>query len=71
VSTNSPGTGTFDFSIEWVLPRDPAQPPAIGAEDVEPTFLQALEEQLGLSLKTTRAPIPVLVVDRIQRPLPN
>jgi uncharacterized protein (TIGR03435 family) len=63
-------TGTFDFSIEWVLPRDPAQA-AVAPENTEPTFSQALEEQLGLSLKASRAPVSVVVVDHIDRPFPN
>jgi uncharacterized protein (TIGR03435 family) len=57
-------TGTFDFSIEWSLPRDPAQP----AEDTGPSFLEALREQLGLTLKRATGPVDILVVDHVEHP---
>ncbi len=63
-------TGTFDFSLEWALPRDSALP-AARPEDAEPTLLQALEEQLGLTLKSTRAPVAMVVVDHIEQPSAN
>jgi uncharacterized protein (TIGR03435 family) len=63
-------TGTFDFSLEWALPRNAAQPNG-RPEDADPTFLQALEEQLGLALKATRAAVSVIVVDHIDRPSAN
>jgi uncharacterized protein (TIGR03435 family) len=31
----------------------------------------AVQEQLGLRLETTRAPIPVLVIDHIEMPTAN
>ena len=36
-----------------------------------PTFLQALREELGLKLESTRGPIRTLVIDRIERPAEN
>lgn len=62
--------GVYDFSIEWALPGNSAQP-AGRPEDAEPTFLQALEEQLGLTLKATRTRVPILIVDHIDRPSAN
>ena len=63
-------TGTFDFSVEWVLPRDGSRlGPAL--DNADPTFFEALEEQLGLTLKSTRVPIPILVVEHIERPSSN
>jgi uncharacterized protein (TIGR03435 family) len=64
-------TGTFDFSLEWSLPRDPTQSQSSPTEDAGPTLLQALAEQLGLKLKSTTATVAVLVVDHIERPSPN
>ena len=58
--------GRFDFTIEW-LPDSQAAPP----DPIGPTVIQALRDQLGLQLKSTKAPIQVLVIDRIERPLPN
>ena len=60
--------GTWDVAIEWsVVSSDLATPSA----DSGPTFLQALEEQLGLELQPTRGPVNVLVVDHIERPTDN
>jgi uncharacterized protein (TIGR03435 family) len=61
-------TGTFDFSLEWSLAPDSAQPLSFQAEDVGPTFLEALQQQLGLKLKSTKGPVDVLVIDHLQQP---
>ena len=65
--------GRYDFSIDFVRNTNP--PPATGAEaPVEPqgpTLLEALQEQLGLKLKSTKAPVTTLVIDRIEPPTPN
>ena len=61
-------SGTFDLSVEWSLARDSAQPPAPQVEDVGPTFLEALREQLGLKLKSTKGAVDVIVIDHIERP---
>jgi uncharacterized protein (TIGR03435 family) len=69
--------GTFDFSLEWSLESDPiqapdpAQPPASHAEDSGPTFLEGLQEQLGLKLKPATGPVDVLVIDHVEPPSPN
>jgi len=36
-----------------------------------PSFATALQEQLGLRLESTRAPIEVLVIDSVDRPTPD
>jgi uncharacterized protein (TIGR03435 family) len=36
-----------------------------------PQLFTALEEQLGLKLESSRAPVDVLVVDSVQKPDPN
>jgi bla regulator protein BlaR1 len=66
-------SGRFDFSIEWApesdrppLPNSDAQ-----AELQGPTFLEALREQLGLKLQSTKAPLQILVVDHVERPSDN
>lgn len=66
--------GRFDFTIEW-LP-DPHNPPpsdspAVPADPIGPTVVQALRDQLGLQMKSTKAPIQVLVIDRVERPSEN
>ena len=63
--------GTFDFSVEWSLMPDPAGLPGIQPEGAGPTFLQALQEQLGLKLKSAKGPVDVLVIERVEHPAEN
>jgi uncharacterized protein (TIGR03435 family) len=60
-----------DFSLEFTpeafLPMDP------GADADTPviSFQQALENQLGLMLTPAKAPVDILVVDHVERPIDN
>jgi len=60
-------TGRYDFSLEWVQEDNNRD----GAEIAGPAFLDALREQLGLRLQSTKAPVEVLVVDHVERPTEN
>jgi bla regulator protein blaR1 len=62
-----------DFTLEWVPePETAASPDAVPPPDVPgTTFLQAVREQLGLKLEATKAAVPILVVDRVERPSEN
>jgi uncharacterized protein (TIGR03435 family) len=57
--------GTYDIQLDWV-PR-----PAVGnaADDggSGPNIFDALEKQLGLKLEQRKLPMPVIVVDHIER----
>ena len=64
-------TGTFDFDVEWCLPIDSAPAPGAPVEICEPTFRQAIEDQLGLRMKRSTGPIDVRVIDHIERPGAN
>jgi uncharacterized protein (TIGR03435 family) len=59
--------------LEWNTEPSPvATPDATASPGPElPTFLVALGEQLGLKLESTRVPIRVLMIDRIDRPSEN
>jgi bla regulator protein BlaR1 len=72
--TNETGLdGLYTFKLQWT--RDsPAQPPspdepvsATGA----PSIFSALTEQLGLRLESRRGPVPVYVIEKIEKPGEN
>jgi uncharacterized protein (TIGR03435 family) len=59
--------GTYDIKLDWV-PR-----PVVGnaADDATvaagPTVFGALEKQLGLKLEERKLPMPIIVIDHIER----
>lgn len=53
-------TGNYEFTLRYSI-----EP---GSNDDRPSLFTALEEQLGLKLVPERAPLKVLVIDRIERP---
>jgi uncharacterized protein (TIGR03435 family) len=57
--------GAWDFSIKWSMPN-PAAPGRAAANAI--TLFDAFENQLGLKLKLTKIPTPVVVVDHIEKP---
>jgi uncharacterized protein (TIGR03435 family) len=65
--------GRFDFALQWT----PPQAASAGADGVAPltgsgpSIFTVLQEQVGLKLESTRAPVRILVVDRVERPTPN
>ena len=62
--------GNFDFNIEWT-PRLPIQPPEFVTDNPGPTFVQALNDQLGLKLVARTGPVDVFVIRHIEEPTPN
>jgi uncharacterized protein (TIGR03435 family) len=67
--------GKFNVTLEWI-PEPSPRPPDVGAavqsvESPGPSLSTALQEQLGLSLRSTKAPVEVLVVDYVERPSAN
>jgi len=57
--------GAYDVSLTWT--PDDAQEPSNNA----PSLFTALEEQLGLRILSGKAPVPVLVIDHIEKPSAN
>jgi uncharacterized protein (TIGR03435 family) len=57
-------SGLYDFTLWWT--PDPADPFPQAAP-----FHDALKSQLGLELKSSRAPIDILVIDHVDHPSPN
>lgn len=70
--------GRFDFTLTWT-PDDSQfrsfgpRPPAPATPDVNapPGLFTAIQEQIGLRLERTNAPVDVIVVDRVERPSEN
>ena len=67
----------IDYRLEWTLesnsPGLRAQSPGVEVEpDPNPiTFVEAVRDQLGLKLQSTKAPVQTLVIDHIERPSEN
>jgi len=71
-------TGHFNITLDYapeagvtsIGPPDasPQEPPA---RSDAPSLFTALQEQLGLKLESTRAPVDVLVIDKVSQPTEN
>ncbi len=71
-------SGRFDFTLKWTpdefqfrnfatgLPQ-----PQTEAPDAPPPLTTAIQQQLGLKIEGTRAPVEVLVIDRVEKPSAN
>ena len=70
----------FDFQLQWTPdettqfaplggPGAPPKPPE-GAE-TQPDLFTAIQQQLGLKLESTKAPVDVLVIDKVEKPSEN
>ena len=58
-------SGKYDFNLEWT-------PESTSPEtDTGTSILTAIQEQLGLKLEPDKGPVPVLVIDHIERPSAN
>jgi uncharacterized protein (TIGR03435 family) len=68
-------TGGWDFELTFA-PEPPAGPLPPGVElpppdPGAPSLVTAIQEQLGLRLQSTKGPVEVLVVDRIEQLIPD
>jgi uncharacterized protein (TIGR03435 family) len=67
--------GRFDFGLKWT--PDETQfggrggGPKNEAADAPPDLFSAIQEQLGLQLKSAKVPVDVLVIDRVEKPTGN
>jgi len=67
-------SGTYDYTIEWAPEPHGAPPsdsPNVPAEPIGEPALQALRDQLGLKVESTRGPVKILVIDKVERPSEN
>jgi uncharacterized protein (TIGR03435 family) len=65
--------GYFDYTIEWTPARNSPPPPGAEVQPAlsGPTFLEALQEQLGLNLEPQTGPVDVLIIDHVEEPAEN
>jgi uncharacterized protein (TIGR03435 family) len=71
VSDSTGLTGGFDFKLQFA-PEAAHQPGAPAANEPSasnaPSIYTALQEQLGLKLRSERGPVEVLVIDSVEKP---
>ena len=61
----------IDFYLDFVRPAQP-QPGTDAAPEISgPSLQQALGEQLGIKLQSTKMPLDVLVLDHLEKPSAN
>ena len=60
--------GNWDLDLEYApdISADTTASPAAASD--RPSIFAALQEQLGLKLEASRAPVPVVAIDNLQRP---
>jgi uncharacterized protein (TIGR03435 family) len=64
--------GLYDFQLRWTnAALNPGASQTTAATPQGPSLFDALEEQLGLKLESGKGPLPVLVIDRVERPSEN
>ena len=69
-------SGRFDFQLQWAPgigenPLYPGGDPIPPGDPSLPSIFAAIQEQLGLKLESTRAPVEVLVIDHVEKPSAN
>jgi uncharacterized protein (TIGR03435 family) len=72
-------TDRFDFVLKWTpddsqfasLRPPGGKLPGNDGPNAPPDLLTAVQEELGLKLESTKAPVEVMVIDRVERPSAN
>lgn len=64
-------SGRYDLTLETIFHSVVVAPNRAEPDLPAPDFLDALREQLGLKLESTKAPVQILVIDRVERPSEN
>lgn len=65
----------YDFTLTWrpdqLPPQGPNAPPLPADLESRSDLFTAVQEQLGLKIESSRAPVEVLVIDRVEKPSEN
>jgi uncharacterized protein (TIGR03435 family) len=81
VVDNTGLTGVYDFDLKWTPDENEGQmfrapggdaaatPPPV--QTAGPTVFTAIQEQLGLKLEATKAPVAVWMIDHVEKPTAN
>ena len=64
-------TGDFAIRLEWTRERDRTAAVDAPVDQSRASIFSALQEQLGLKLESIKAPVEVLVIDRVELPSAN
>ncbi len=68
-------TDKYDFTLTWrpdqLPPQGPNAPPLPADLESRSDLFTAIQEQLGLKIESSRAPVEVLVIDRVEKPSAN
>lgn len=69
-------TGKYDFRLKWTpdeaqLAQMGMKAPPTEVADAPPNLFTALQEQLGLKMDSGKAPVEVLVIDKVEKPSEN
>jgi uncharacterized protein (TIGR03435 family) len=74
------GAARYNFILKWTPdaaqlsrlgPLPPGAVPGADDPDAPPDLFLAFEQQLGLRLQSTKAPVDVLVIDHVEKPSAN
>jgi len=71
------GSKRYDFILKWTpdasqaAPGRPEAAPAADTLDAPPDIYLAIQQQLGLKMESTRAPVDVFVIDKVEKPSDN
>jgi uncharacterized protein (TIGR03435 family) len=66
-------TQKFTFKLQWAEEERPGRgaSPDDAPDMSRPSLFTAIQEQMGLKLVAQKAPVEVLVIDRVKRPSEN
>jgi bla regulator protein BlaR1 len=65
---------TYDFELRWAPESTPSRrsvepEPESAANSNGPSIFTAIQEQLGLKLEPRKGPVPILVIDHVEKPM--